>query len=89
MTGTGDTFRLPRGAAPLKAVQMQSALPGTADQKVAASPTARMGVYTPCLSAESKNWSDGAVLPISRARPRYVLKLWIGSGDGSAAYLPG
>jgi hypothetical protein len=29
------------------------------------------------------------VIESGNLAPRYDLKLWIGSGDGSAAYLPG
>jgi hypothetical protein len=32
---------------------------------------------------------QGALMQEGYAPPRYDLKLWIGSGDGSAAYLPG
>jgi hypothetical protein len=30
-----------------------------------------------------------ACMPSANRQPRYDLKLWIGSGDVSAAYLPG
>jgi hypothetical protein len=67
MTGMGDAFRLPRGAAPLKAVQMQSALPGTADLKSGSGESRRFLV----------DRQDGRLHPLS-LRSVQELERWSG-----------
>jgi hypothetical protein len=50
---------------------------------------ARLAAYTEFYQALSDGWLPVGAKRRADPKARYDLKLWIGSGDGSAAYLPG